>query len=122
MRELFTTIILLISISGYAQRTKYAAQINNDTVTRIIVIESSELAISLFGGEWVETFIDSAGKNYAGIGYLYIRSKQNFATPKPFPSWSLDDNCIWQPPVPMPTDEKYYIWDEENQKWVELTN
>lgn len=59
-------------------------------------------------------------KRYAGIGYLYRQDMDAFIAPQPFPSWSLDANADWQPPVAMPTDGKMYTWDEENQAWVEL--
>lgn len=59
-------------------------------------------------------------KNYAGIGYTYDFGRDAFIPPKPFPSWTLDSNtCLWVPPVEMPSDGKLYIWDEENQTWVE---
>jgi hypothetical protein len=41
-------------------------------------------------------------KNYAGIGYTYDRNKENFIAPQPYPSWTLDSNYDWQPPVPQP--------------------
>ena len=59
-------------------------------------------------------------KNYAGIGYTYDYARDAFIPPKPFPSWTLNSNtCLWDPPVEMPSDGKLYLWDEENQTWVE---
>lgn len=56
-------------------------------------------------------------KNYAGIGYFYDENKDAFIPPKPFPSWTLDENtCTWQAPIPMPSNGAF--WDEENKKWV----
>ena len=61
-------------------------------------------------------------KNYAGVGYSYDAQLDAFIPPKLFASWSLnEDTCQWQPPVPMPTDGKFYIWNEENQAWAEIT-
>ena len=61
-------------------------------------------------------------KNYAGVGYSYDAQLDAFIPPKLFASWSLnEDTCQWQPPVPMPTDVKFYIWNEENQAWAEIT-
>ena len=38
--------------------------------------------------------------------------------PKPFPSWSLnEDTCNWDAPVSYPDDGDNYLWDEDNQKW-----
>lgn len=60
-------------------------------------------------------------KNYAGIGYSYDASRDAFISPKPYPSWTLDEEtCGWVPPVPRPADDKIYLWDENNQQWVEV--
>ena len=57
-------------------------------------------------------------KNYAGLGYTYDEARDAFIPPKSFPSWSLnEDTCLWDPPVPYPTDGASYIWDEDNQTW-----
>lgn len=59
-------------------------------------------------------------KNYAGIGYRYDVEMDAFIPPKPFKSWVLDEfSCLWNAPVPYPTDGKTYQWSEENQQWVE---
>ena len=61
-------------------------------------------------------------KNYAGIGYTYDPTRDAFIPPQPFPSWTLDDfSCLWNPPVPMPTEGGPYRWDEATQSWFELT-
>lgn len=59
--------------------------------------------------------------NYAGIGYTYRSDIDAFIEPQPFPSWTLNSNFLWQPPVAMPTDGKMYSWNETNQTWVEVT-
>ena len=60
-------------------------------------------------------------KNYAGVGYSYDAQLDAFIPPKLFASWSLnEDTCQWQPPVPMPTDGKFYNWDEATTAWVEV--
>jgi len=50
-----------------------------------------------------------------------ILIKDIFISEKPFPSWILDENNDWQAPVSFPDDGKFYNWDEENTKWVEVT-
>ena len=61
-------------------------------------------------------------KNYAGIGYTYDVQRDAFIPPRPYPSWTLDeDTCLWQPPAPMPTDGKMYDWDETALAWIEVT-
>ena len=54
---------------------------------------------------------------YAGVGYIYDADANVFITPQPYPSWSLDENYDWQPPVPMPQDDIIYVWDETNLVW-----
>ena len=52
-------------------------------------------------------------KNYAGIGYTYDESRDAFIAPKPFSSWSLnEDSCVWEPPTPPPQTEsnEYSFW------------
>lgn len=61
-------------------------------------------------------------KNYAGIGYTYDENLDAFIPPKPFDSWTLnEDICMWESPVPHPNDGNIYQWDEENQEWVLIT-
>ena len=58
-------------------------------------------------------------KNFAGIGYTYDVSKDAFIPPKPYNSWTLnEDTCHWEAPVTYPTDGNLYEWNEENQTWV----
>jgi hypothetical protein len=60
-------------------------------------------------------------KNYAGIGYSYDYSRDAFIPPKPYNSWSLnEDTCLWEAPIPMPVDEKFYAWDEDTLSWKEI--
>lgn len=40
---------------------------------------------------------------------------------QPFTSWVFDEpSCSWSPPIPYPTDGKYYRWDEPTMSWVLL--
>jgi len=63
--------------------------------------------------------------NYAGIGYTFDPDKGTdgaFIPPKPFESWVLDEGtCLWEAPVPYPTDGAQYVWDEETGNWSEVT-
>jgi len=60
--------------------------------------------------------------NYAGIGYSYDETRDAFIPPQPYASWVLDeDTCLWDSPIPYPTDsEGIYNWNEETQSWVEV--
>jgi hypothetical protein len=116
---------------------------DNNVVLRVIVCDDPQWAIDNLGGNWVQTFTNMEGHNYAGVGYSLIEPapvmgkngriavparimsetgvpNYNFATPQPFPSWTLDDSANWQPPIPMPDDGYGYNWDEENQMWVQI--
>ena len=59
-------------------------------------------------------------KNYASRGYIYDESRDAFIPRQPFLSWILnEDTCLWESPVPYPTDNKKYHWDETITGWVE---
>ena len=109
----------------------------NNIVTRVIVVHNNELldgeteseakgvgfCVSLFGGSnWVQTsYNNNIRKQFAGIGYTYDDVNDVFVSPQPYPSWTLDDSFDWQPPTPMPDDDKQYSWNEETQTWDEIT-
>jgi hypothetical protein len=58
-------------------------------------------------------------KNYAGIGYRYDSERDAFIPPTPYPSWKLnEDTCLWEAPIPYPSDNKQYIWNETEQEWT----
>lgn len=106
----------------------------NNVVLRVIVVGNKDTSDAngvekesigaafcerLFGGTWVQTsYNGNFRKHYAGIGYTYDTDLDAFLPPRPYPSWSLDENCNWQAPVPHPNDGEMYGWDEENQTWV----
>ena len=57
--------------------------------------------------------------NYPGEGDKYFSDLDIFAIATgPYPSWTLDNNGVYQPPVAMPLDGKPYIWDEDNTQWI----
>ena len=65
-------------------------------------------------------------KNYAGIGFTYDEERDAFIPPQPYASWTLnEDTCLWDSPVAHPSEESSggnpYVWDENNQEWVELS-
>ena len=109
----------------------------NGIVLRVLVVDNAQesngqdfLANTLgLGGTWVKTSYNTVGgvhtnggtplrKNYAGIGYTYDSDRDAFIPPKPFASWTLDeDSCLWDAPVAMPTDGERYTWNEETTSW-----
>jgi hypothetical protein len=111
------------------------AKVVSGTVTQVIVAEPEffDTFVDSSPGEWIQTSYNTYGgvhklggtplrKNYAGMGYTYDKTKDAFIPPKPFPSWTLDEQtCLWNPPVAYPSDDKLYNWDEATQNWVEVT-
>jgi hypothetical protein len=100
----------------------YYAQIVDDIVVDVIVVsddvlDGAQFCHNTFGGLWVQTFIDTAGKNYAGIGYTYDAVNDNFIAPQPYPSWVLNSNDVWQAPIPQPPAPPQAYWDEDTQSW-----
>jgi hypothetical protein len=62
-------------------------------------------------------------KNYAGLGFTYDPIRDAFISPKPYPSWILNEgSCIWEAPVLYPNDGQLYSWDETTKSWVLSTN
>jgi hypothetical protein len=60
-------------------------------------------------------------KNYAGIGYTYDAERDAFIPPKPFTKWILnEDTCLWEAPIPYPTDGKDYVWNDNKGEWEEV--
>ena len=87
-------------------------------------IENEEIGIffckKLFGAQtkWKQTsYNNNFRKRFAGIGYTYDAINDVFINPQPYPSWTLDDNFDWQPPVEKPSDEQEYEWNEDTQSW-----
>jgi hypothetical protein len=106
------------------------AKVENGIVTQVIVADGPDWCEQNLGGEWVQTSYNTLGgihsggkfpihKNYAGIGYTF--DGVGFASPQPYPSWSLDlFSYQWQAPVTKPEDGKLYNWDEATTSWVEI--
>ena len=95
----------------------------NNIVTQVLVGpnygDEGEAFFNALGGTWVKTsYNGNIRKNYAGIGHTYDDQRDAFIAPKPYNSWVLDeDTCRWQAPVPYPTDDLMYEWDEELTDW-----
>jgi hypothetical protein len=107
------------------------AKVNNGIVERVIVAEAEffDTFVDDSPGTWIQTSYNTYGgehklggtplrKNYAGIGFSYDSTRDAFYEPKPYPSWTLnDDTCLWEPPVAYPDDGNMYTWNEETQAW-----
>lgn len=56
---------------------------------------------------------------YAGIGYSYDSATDKFYPPKPFASWTFNQETYeWQAPVTRPANSFAYSWNEDSQEWV----
>jgi hypothetical protein len=109
------------------------AKVVDGVVTQVIVAEEDFINTLPDAGSWVQTSYNTYGgvhklggtplrKNYAGIGFIYNSTKDAFIPPKPYASWSLnEDTCLWEAPVAMPNDGKPYSWDEATTNWIEVT-
>lgn len=113
------------------------AKVENGVVTQVIVISNSDCGnvdfpaseeygqnfIKQIGlaGMWFQTSYNNnfRGK-FAGIGDLYLNDLDIFVPPKPFPSWKLDENNLWQPPIERPGNN--YAWNEEKMQWEPVPN
>lgn len=107
-------------------------------VDAVIVAETETISSFSNSQEWIQTSYNTRGgvhygqdgnpdngiplrKNYAGLGYRYDAELDAFIPPQPFPSWMLNEStCLWESPVPYPSDGKVYIWVEAFRNWVEV--
>lgn len=113
------------------------AKVEDSLVTEVLVISQDEIDTGMFGDPslFIQTSYNTRGgvhygpdgqpdgpglrKNYAGIGYTYDITLDAFIPPQPYPSWLLNvETCLWEPPVPYPTDGGMYLWDEGTLSWV----
>ena len=120
---------------------------SNNVVLEVIVISNED--VDAHGGDYhadAEAFVKSkwdayawkqcsynnnGRKQFASVGYTYDADKNKFICPKPFDSWSLNDNDDWISPVgaaprtgvaKLADDTDITVedkrWDEDNQKFL----
>lgn len=88
------------------------AKIENNVVTNVIVC--TDEAIASLGGFYIKVTDDT---NPASIGCEYVLEKNKFKLPKPYESWTLnEDSLIWEAPVAKPDGAT--LWSEEDQSWI----
>ena len=90
------------------------AVIDGVNVINTIMCESKTIAEEITGKTCIEYTTEpaEAGGTYENMIFLQK---------KPYPSWVLNDSNNWVPPIPHPTDDKIYTWDESTINWVEVT-
>jgi len=112
----------------------YAFLDDKNIVTEVITgKDETELIDGLTPEEWYSNFRNqrcvrtsynnNIRKNYAGIGYTYDEELDAFIAPKPFTKWVLnEETCIWEAPVPYPTDGLTYVWNNNKEEWEEYND
>jgi hypothetical protein len=114
------------------------AEVNeNNIVLRVLVVDDlyesngqEYLSETLgLGGTWLRTSFNTYGgvhtkggtpfrKNYAGIGDTYDPVRDAFIPKSPYSSWVLnEETCIYESPVPYPTDGALYEYNNETASW-----
>ena len=104
--------------------------VKNEVITDNTGNEQEQLGVdflnNLYGTRdvWKQTsYNGNFRKNYAGKGYTYDQERDAFIPPKPFNSWTLnEETCLWEAPTAYPDDGKFYNWNEENQTWDEIND
>jgi len=119
------------------------AKVVDGKVTTVIVAEAEffETFVDSSPGQWIQTSYNTRGGvhykpdstepsedqskalrgNYAGTGYTYDAINDVFYPPKPYPSWILNTTTwLWEAPIPIPSNDKPYLWDEAAQNWTEV--
>ena len=60
---------------------QYFAKLDENNVVVYVAVVTTEFMAAnpeRYPGTWVETFFDTAGKTYAGVGYIYDFDTQDF--------------------------------------------
>jgi hypothetical protein len=63
---------------------QYFAQLDENNVVITVKVVTAEFMAAnpeRYPGVWVETFVDTAGKTYAGVGYIYNYETEDFEPP-----------------------------------------
>jgi hypothetical protein len=108
------------------------AKVLDGKVIQVIVAEPEffQTFVDSSAGTWIQTSYNTRGNqhpegrplrgNYAGIGHIYDHTNDVFYAQQPYPSWILNESTwTWEAPTAMPTDGKFYNWDEPTTSWIE---
>jgi|SRR6056300_933346 len=122
------------------------AKVRDGKVVEVLVMEPEflETFVDETPGEWIQCSYNTRGgvhydpetrepsadqtkalrKNYPSIGFTYDPVRDAFFSQQPYNSWTLnEDTCMWEPPVPYPTDADtvLYAWNDQDQIWEAMT-
>ena len=119
---------------GESNVVKRTIVVANAVITNEAGDEDESLGVAFlkqtYGNQttWKQTsYSNSFRKNFATEGFVYDADKDAFISPKPYPSWTLNETtCKYDPPVEKPANGNgeadghinYSAWDEDNQQWV----
>ena len=108
----------------------YAFLDENNIVTEVIVGRNEDEAVDGIS-DWEEYYGSLRGqrclrtsynhnirKQFAGIGFSYNEELDIFIANQPYPSWVLDADFDWVPPIPYPSSDRGCAhWNEEIGNW-----
>lgn len=124
------------------------AKVLNGRVLQVIKADPEffETFIDDSPGEWIQTSYNTIGGihynrnedgslgepsadqskalryNFAHVDGHYDPAADAFYAPKHYDTWILNtDTYIWEAPIPRPTDDKSYYWDDKNEQWTEFS-
>lgn len=69
-----------------SEQLTYFAQLNDDNVVVHVSVVTAEFMAAnpdRYPGTWVQTYWDTPGKTYAGVGYTYDAESDDFVAPPP---------------------------------------
>jgi len=110
------------------------AKIENGKVVNVIVLNNEDIGGGDFpddestGLQYISDNLDSEGTyvqtsynrnfrgRFAGKGLNWNGSV--FHGDQPYPSWTLDENGDWRPPVQPSNIEGNQVWDEDSSSWI----
>jgi hypothetical protein len=92
------------------------AVLDGENVLNTIVAESKAIAEEVTGKTCVEFTTERAEAGGTYVGGVFIPRK-------PYASWVLNANNVWEAPVAQPEFDPenpvYYTWDESTTSWIE---
>jgi hypothetical protein len=97
------------------------AKINNNNIVIDTILADEAFINAMNDIEYTWVVVEDNNPAIIGGSYSLIHSK--FIHPQPYPSWTLDDNSKWQPPIDYPADSdvESYMWNEDTLTWDNIT-